>query len=50
MKNELLWSVQYQRGKVKVALALLDNVTKKELDNTTGVDTSDLTTKNILLL
>ena len=35
------------RNKVKVVLDLTNYVTKKELDHTTGVDTSDLAAKKI---
>ena len=35
----------HTRNKVKVVLDLTNYVTKKELDHTTGVDTSDLAAK-----
>ena len=38
------------RDKVKVVLDLLNYANKKELDHATGVDTSDLAAKKILLL
>ena len=38
------------RDKIKVVLDLSNYATKKELDHTTGVDTSDLAAKKILLL
>ena len=38
------------RDKVKLVLDLLNYVTKTELDHATGVDTSDLAVKKILLL
>ena len=38
------------RDKVKVVLDLSSYATKKELDHSTGVDTSDLTAKKISLL
>ena len=40
----------YIRDKVKVVLDLSNCGTKKELDYATGVDTSDLAAKKILLL
>ena len=36
--------------KVKVVLELSNYATKKELQHATGIDTSDLVLKNILLL
>ena len=38
------------RDKVKVVLDLSNHSTKKEIDHATGIDTSELATKNILLL
>ena len=38
------------RDKVKVVLDLSNYATEKELDHATGVDTSDLAAKKILLL
>ena len=38
------------RDKVKVVLDLLNYANKKELDHATGVDTSDLAAKMILML
>ena len=38
------------RDKVKVVLGLSNYATKKELEHATGIDTSDLTAKKILLL
>ena len=38
------------RDKVKVVLELSNYATKKELQHATGIDTSDLVLKNILLL
>ena len=38
------------REKVKVVLDLSNYATKKELEHATGVDTSDLAAKKILLL
>ena len=38
------------RDKVKVVLDLSNYATKKELEHATGIDTSDLTAKKILLL
>ena len=38
------------RDKVKVSLELSNYVTKKELEHATGVDTTDLSAKKILLL
>ena len=38
------------RDKVKIAQDLSSYATKKELDHTTAVDTSDLAAKKILLL
>ena len=38
------------RDKIKVVLDLTNYATKKELDHGTGVDTSDLAPKKILLL
>ena len=38
------------RDKVKVVLDLSNYATKKELDYVTGVDTSDLAAKKMLLL
>ena len=40
----------HMRDKIKVVLDLTNYDTKKELDNATGVDTSDLAAKKILLL
>ena len=40
----------YIRDKVKVSLELSNYVTKKELEHATGVDTTDLSAKKILLL
>ena len=39
----------YIRDEVKVVLDLSNNVTMKELDHATGVDTSDLAAKKISL-
>ena len=38
------------RNKVKVVSDLSNYATKKELENATGIDTSDLAAKKILLL
>ena len=38
------------RDKVKVVLDLSNYTTKKESEDATGIDTSDLAAKNILLL
>ena len=38
------------RDKVKVVLDLSNYATKKELEHATGIDTSDLAAKKILLL
>ena len=38
------------RDKVKVAVDLSNYATVKELDHASGIDTSDLAAKNILLL
>ena len=38
------------RDKVKVVLDLSNYATEKELEHATGIDTSDLTAKKILLL
>ena len=38
------------RGKVKVLLDLSNYAAKKELNHSTGVDTSDLAAKKILLV
>ena len=40
----------HMRDKIKVVLDLTNYDTKKELDHATGVDTSDLAAKKILLL
>ena len=40
----------YYRDKVQVVLHLSNYATRKELDHTIGVDTSDLAAKKILLL
>ena len=40
----------HNRDKVKVVLDLSNYATKKELDYVTGVDTSDLAAKKMLLL
>ena len=39
----------YIRDKVKVVLDLTNYATRKELEHATGVDTSDLAVKKILL-
>ena len=39
-----------ERDKAKVALDLSNYATKKEPEGATGIDTSDLAAKNILLL
>ena len=38
------------RDKVRIVLDLSNYVTKKEIEHAAGVDTSDLASKNILLL
>ena len=40
----------YYRDKVQVVLHLSNYATRKKLDHTIGVDTSDLAAKKILLL
>ena len=48
--SKLQMSYYPKRDKVKVALDSSNYATKKEPEGATGIDTSDLAAKNILLL